>query len=290
VEDIKKHLLERYDASSDVQGLVLMHNTERYPFHTNEYVYYVLVVSSLELITRKIEHLEIENERIFIRTVHIKDIENPSVSFSRYHLMDWLLTGEIISDPQGVLEELKEQILEFPEELRNQRKLKAYSGFIESLFHAKRNMTESNTLDAYSQILVAIHHWAHIVLIEEGLHPELTVWKQLRKVHPGIYKLYEELIASPESIDQRVELVMLACEFSVMSKMKDCCSYLLELMKEKNEAWSISELQMHPKLRYIAEDITLVIQKLVQGHLLKEVATFNNDQVDEVIELRYMLP
>lgn len=288
MEDIKKHLLERYEARSDVQGLVLMHNTERFPFHTNEYVYYVLVVSSLDVIVRKVEHLEIENERVFIRTVHESDIENPAASVSRYHLMDWLISGEIIADRQGSLLALKQHILKFPDELRNQRKLKEYCGFLETLFQAKRNLTEGNVLDAYSQILVAIHHWAHIVLIEEGLHPELTVWKQLRKVHPGIYKLYEELIASPETIEQRVELVMLACEFSAMSKMKSCCIHLLEVMQEKQESWSINELQSHPRLKYIVEDITLVVQKLVQGHLLKEVAAFNNDQVDEVIELRYI--
>ncbi|MFC6335130.1 nucleotidyltransferase-like protein [Paenibacillus septentrionalis] len=289
MEDIKKQILERYEASSEVQGLVLMHNTERFPFHTNAYVYYVLVVSSHERIARKVEHLEIEQERVFIRTVHTSDIENPSIGVSRYHLMDWLISGEIIADQDGVLQKLKEHILQFPEELRNQRKLKEYAGFLETLFHAKRDLTEGNALDAYSQILASIHHWAHIVLIEEGLHPELTVWKQLRKVHPGIYKLYEELIASPETIDQRVELVMLACEFSVMSKMKDCCTYLLQVMREKEDAWSIAELQHHPKLSYIAEDITLVVQKLVQGQLLKEVAAFHNDQVDDVIELRYVV-
>lgn len=289
MEDIKKRLLERFEAKLDIEGLVLLHNTERFPFHTNEYDYYVLAISSSELITRKVEHLEIENERVFIRTVHESDIENPAASVSRYHLMDWLISGEIIADRQGALLTLKEHILQFPDELRNQQKLREYCGFLETLFQAKRNLTVGNALDAYSQILVSIHHWARIVLIEEGLHPELTVWKQLRKVHPGIYKLYEELIASPETIEQRVELVLLACEFSAMNKMKSCCLYLLDTMKEKDEAWSISELQSHPKLRYIVEDITLVIQKLVQGHVLKEVAAFNNDQIDEVIELRYVL-
>lgn len=289
MEEIKKRLLERYEANSDIAGLVLLRNTERFPFQTNEYDYYVLVISASVQIVRKVEHLEMNNQRVFIRTVHESDIENPASSVTRYHLMDWVISGEIIADRQGELLALKQHILQFPNEIRNQRKLKEYCGFLETLFQAKRNLAEGNALDAFSQILVAIHHWAHIVLIEEGIHPELTVWKQLRKVHPGVYKLYEELIASPETIEQRVELVMLACEFSVMNKMKSCCQYLIDVMKEREDSWSISELQSNEKIKDLVDDISLVVQKLVQGHVLKEVAAIKNDQADEVIELRYVV-
>lgn len=289
MEEIKKRLLERYNGRADIEGIVFMQNTERFPFHKNEYDCYVLVIYSSELIMRKVEHVEIENVRVFIRAVHQSDIEDEAISVSRHHLMDWLLSGEIISDRNGLLIELKQHILKFPDELRNQRKLKEYCGFLETLYQAKRNLAFGNSLDAYSQVLLAIHHWARIVLIEEGLHPELTVWKQMRKVHPGIYKLYEEIIASPETIEQRIELVMLACEFSTVDKMKSCCIHLLNTMKEKKEAWSISELQSHVKLKHLVDDMSLVVQKLVQGHILKEVASFNNDELDEMIELRYVI-
>lgn len=289
METIKKQLLELYAFREDVQGLVLMHNMERFPFHTNEYVYYLLVVSTSENVVRKVEHLEINRERVFVRSVHIRELESSSATQNRYNLMDWLMSGEIIADSEQYLDKLKQQIIKFPNKLRDQRKLCEFSGYLETLFQAKRNLSVGNVLDAYSQILISIHHWANIVLIEEGIHPELTVWKQIRKVHPGVYKLYEELIASPETIEQRVELVMLACEFSVMSKMKICCKYLLDIMNEKEEPWSISELQQHPQLQYIVDDITLVVQKLVQGHHLREVGILNNDIQDNVIELQYVL-
>ncbi|URN92645.1 MAG: nucleotidyltransferase-like protein [Candidatus Pristimantibacillus lignocellulolyticus] len=289
METIKKQLLELYSFRKDVQGLVLMHNMERFPFHTNEYVFYLLVVSTSESVVRKVEHLEINGERVFVRTVHLRELESSSATQNRYNLMDWLMSGEIIADSEQYLDKMKQQIIKFPNKLRDQRKLCEFSGYLETLFQAKRNLSVGNVLDAYSQILISIHHWANIVLIEEGIHPELTVWKQIRKVHPGVYKLYEELIASPETIEQRVELVMLACEFSVMSKMKICCKYLLDIMKEKEEPWSISELQQHPQLHYIVDDITLVVQKLVQGHHLKEVGVLAKEAQDNVIELEYVL-
>lgn len=290
MEHIKKQLLELYVGQQDVRGLVLMHNTERYPFHTNEYVYYLLVVSTSSNIAHKVEHLEIQQERIFVRTIHLKNLENATTMQSRYNVMDWLMSGEIIWDHNHYLEEMKQCIIKFPDKLRNQRKLCEFSGYLESLYQAKRNLAEGNELDAYSQILISIHHWAHIVLIEEGIHPELTVWKQLRKVHPGVYKLYEELIASPETIKQRVELVILACEFTVMSKMKQCCEYLLDIMQEREEPWSINDLEQHPELQFIVDDISLVIQKLVQGHHVKEVAVINNESLDNnIMELQYII-
>lgn len=290
MEHIKKQLLELYAEQQDVKGLVLMHNTEHYPFHTNEYVYYLLVVSNSTGTTHKVEHLEIQQERIFVRTIHMKDLENATTMQSRYNVMDWLMSGEIIWDHNHYLDEMKRCIINFPNKLRDQRKLSEFSGYLKTLFQAKRNLAEGNQLDAYSQILISIHHWAHIVLIEEGIHPELTVWKQLRKVHPGIYKLYEELIASPETIKQRVELVILACEFSVMSKMKQCCKYLLDIMQEREHSWKISELEQHPELQYIVDDISLIIQKLVQGHHLKEVAVMSNESLDnDILELQYII-
>ncbi len=82
---------------------------------------------------------------------------------------------------------------------------------------------------------------------------------------------------------------MLACEFSVMSKMKDYCKYLLSIMGERDEPWSISELQNHPKLNHLVDNITLVIQKLVQGHHIKEIGILSEEEHDHVIKLKYKL-
>lgn len=289
MEHIKKQLKERYSVQPDVEGLVLLHNEERFPFHTNEYVYFLLVISGKETAPNRVELLELSNERVFVRTVHKSSMEYPLANHKRFNFIDWLLSGEIMYDKGKYLEKLKAHIIAFPHELREQRKLYEFSGYLATLYQTKKNLAEGNVLDAYSQILLSIHHWAHIVLIEEGIHPELTVWKQLRRVHPGVYKLYEELIASPETIEQRVELVMLACEFSVMSKMKDYCKYLLSIMSERDEPWSISELQNHPKLNHLVDNITLVIQKLVQGHHIKEIGILSEEEHDHVIKLKYKL-
>ena len=95
-----------------------------------------------------------------------------------------------------------------------------FSLFISKFIQSKEYLAEEHYLDAYSNILESLHHWARIVIIEENHYPELTVWRQVRLINPGVDKLYEELTLSSETLRQRVELVILACEFSVMSKMK----------------------------------------------------------------------
>jgi len=289
VEHIKRQLIDHYSVQLDVEGLVFLHNTERFPFHANDYMYFLLIISRNETVSNHAELLNFCSERIFVRTVHKSSMEYPLANHKRFNFIDWLLSGEIIYDAGEYLSKLKAHLIAFPDELREQRKLYEFSGYVSTLYQTKKNLAEGNVLDAYSQILLSIHHWAHIVLIEEGIHPELTVWKQLRRVHPGVYKLYEELIASPETIEQRVELVMLACEFSIMSKMREYCKYLITIMDEREEPWSISELQSHPKLKHLVDNLILVVQKLVQGHHLKEIGVLSEEEEDHVIKLKYKL-
>lgn len=272
----------------NVVGAALLSNNERFPFHANDYDYFLLVVSSHKHVEEKISHIEVDGQRVFITTIFSELIDQSTATVTHYNLMDWLITGQIIFDTNDALKQLRDKVMAFPESYKNYRKLREFSGFVETLYLTKKNLHEKNILDAYSQIISAVHYWAHIVLIEEGIHPELTVWQQLRKVHPGVYKLYEELLASPETIEQRVKLVMLACEFTIMNKMKDCCQYLFDTMATREDAWSISDFKKHSELQYISNDLTLVLRRLVQGHYLKEVAELI-DIEQNVFEIKYAL-
>jgi hypothetical protein len=147
-------------------------------------------------------------------------------------------------------------------------------------------LAEGHYLDAYSNILEALHHWARIVIIEEDNHPELTVWRQVRSINPGVYKLYEELTLSSETIRQRVELVILACDFSVMSKMKNCCKLLLRILEGRKTPWRIDEIQSHIDLQHLCINVSLLLNKLVNKSLVREVAITMDDSFSD-IELRY---
>nr|WP_306813122.1 hypothetical protein [Paenibacillus soyae] len=82
---------------------------------------------------------------------------------------------------------------------------------------------------------------------------------------------------------------MLACEFSVMSKMKECCSLLLSLMSTREMPWSIGELQTHPLIDELQVDVSLVVQKLVKRSYLSEVAVMDDPKDAVAIELKYRI-
>lgn len=171
-------------------------------------------------------------------------------------------------------------------ELREHKLLIEFSKFLRRYLQSKEYILENHSLDAYNNILEALHHWARIVIIEAGIHPEVTVWRQIKSINPGVYKLYEELTMSKETIKQRVQLVLLACEFSVMSKMERCCKRVLDLLSSSTEAWSLQELQQSEVLSDIKLELPLLLNKLVKKQLAKEVI-YAMDEDITLLEIRY---
>lgn len=198
--------------------------------------------------------------------------------------IEWMLQGEILIDDHRYVAELKERLERFPVELREKKLISEFSLFLRSYMQSKHYIENGNGLDAYSNILDALIHWARITIIESGVYPEITVWNQLKQFNLGVYKLYEELTSSQESIEQRVKLILLACEFSVMSKMARCCDLLLLILRSRKQPWQVIELVQHEKLRGLRLDIPLLLKKLSRHALLKEV-TVDNDILYEAIDV-----
>lgn len=286
MEHTKALFADIYREQPEVAALAVIQNP--YPYNPLidglDLLVLVVVHGSAEAVHS--EHVQVDGERVLIRQVSKESLEQWIDGGENRSIIEWLARGEILLDCDGYLTGVRDRLLQFPDTMREQKQFAEFIGFLRTYLQAKQDLIDGNLLDAYSHVLSALHHWAHIVLIEEGKHPELTVWKQLKRVHPGVYKLYEELTASPETLEQRVQLVMLACEFSVMSKMKSCCSLLFRIMQSRSEPWSISELQTHPVFQRLHLDLSLVIQKLVKRTYLKEVAVMHES---EALELRYVI-
>ncbi|MFF2483249.1 nucleotidyltransferase-like protein [Paenibacillus sp. NPDC058071] len=289
MEQIKQHVMETFRMQSGVVSLALVENP--YPYNPfTEGLDVLLLLISEEEGAAGTDHLSIDGDRVLVRTIQMESLQRWVVGGENRSIIEWIVRGEILMDRGGFLTNMREQIMIFPNEMREQKRLVEFNGFLRAYLQAKHELDNQNILDAYSHSLTALHHWAHIVLVEEGKHPELTVWKQMKHVHPGVYKLYEELTASNETLKQRVELVTLACEFTVMNKMKSCCSLLLDVIAEREEPWSIAELQNHREIEELQIDISLVVQNLVKRAYVREVAVMPNSVDTEALELKYIMP
>ena len=183
------------------------------------------------------------------------------------------------------LEGRRKGMSEFSPAFRKSKLLEQFSLFLKSYTQSKQCLLDGHLLDAYSSVTEALQHWARIAVIEEGFYPEKRIWTQVRKLNPGVYKLYEELTSNNETVEQRVQLILLACEFSAMSKMETCCAALLDVLRAHPYPLSVLELASMPELAGLNIDLPLLLSKLARKMLVREVLAVEDES--HSLELKY---
>ncbi|PZE20663.1 hypothetical protein [Paenibacillus xerothermodurans] len=195
------------------------------------------------------------------------------------------MKGEILLDRDIHLKDLQHE-LEWPSAAKEHLLLLEFSKFLRTYLQSKEHLMQGHISDAYDNVLEALQHWAKIVIIEAGFNPKTTVWNQLKSINPGVYKLFEELTSSHETLTQRVQLVLLASEFSVMNKMQRCCQMLLRVLSGRDVAWSLPELQQNHLLSGVSVELPMLLEWLVKKSLAKEIIYTIDEQMNE-LEIRY---
>lgn len=286
MDSLKAYWVERLRQDESVISVAAVDNPSLFSAVTDGFDIVLLVVSSNNERAHQQVHYIKDNRRIQERWISPDTLDELILRGEYRNVIYWILKGEILLDRDMYLETLRHKVLEFPLPLREHKLLIEFSKFLRCYSQSKEYILDEHLLDAYNNILEALHHWARIVIIESGNHPEVTVWRQVKTINHGVYKLYEELTLSKETLKQRVQLVLLASEFSVMSKMERCCRPLIELLASREEAWSLQELQQRPELEDIKADLPLLLNKLVKKSLAKEIV-FTHDPELSVLEMRY---
>lgn len=282
----KEQFLLKFRNDQRIISVMAVDNPKQLPSLTDGFDTLLLIVTNdLSLNNHTTNYIR-DDSRIQERWIDPSSIEQWIRHGVNRNILHWLLKGEILLDQNTYLEGLRHRILEFPGDLREHKLLVEFSLFLRKYLQSKEYILDEHLLDAYNNILEALHHWARIVIIEDGYHPEITVWRQIRAINPGVYKLYEELTMSKETLKQRVQLVLLACEFSVMSKMERCCEAFIQILRENEQPLSTDELQQHYQLVELRAELPLLLNKLVKKGLIKEVAVLIDEENSE-IELRY---
>jgi len=282
----KLNFTERYELDDRVISLLSLNNDEQSNPLMSGFDMMLLLITDEDDVSESITHYIKEDCRIQERRVSAKRLEQWLFDDDRRVVIEWLLKGEIWIDRTGYLRSLRERLIQFDQELRERKLLKEFARFVKTYQQSKEYLNQNYLLDAYTNILSALHHWARIAVIESGAHPEVIVWQQVHQINPGVYKLYEELTHSDETLEQRIQLLVLACEFAIVSKMKDCCALLLRILGSRSQPWSVAELQEHPQIKHLGIDLSPVLKKLVAKSLAKEVAVAHDSQLS-MIELQY---
>lgn len=145
-----------------------------------------------------------------------------------------------------------------------------FARFFMAYMEAKEFLKNGHLLDSYNSVHQSLHHWARLAVIEVGERPELTVWEQLKTIDPSVYKLYEELATSQEPLDKRIELLLLALDFSVLSRMESCVQFLLDILRSRKEPWTVEEIIEQSDLADQKINVHLLLEKMLKRSLIKE--------------------
>jgi hypothetical protein len=172
------------------------------------------------------------------------------------------------------------------QDIRNHSLFVEYAKLLSKCAHSKKLIDDRHYMDAYRYTLEALSHWARICVLEAGHYPEVSIMRQIKPINCGVYKLYEELTTSSESIQQRVELVLLACEFGIGSMLEKCSIPLMNALRGCSTCCSIEELQRISGLREVGDGIRLILDKLTKKSLVKVVFITNDYELNE-LEITY---
>lgn len=194
-------------------------------------------------------------------------------------LVDWIINGRVVFDRNEYVETLKKELYDFPINSRKVRMGIEFAKLSRRYMEGKVFFEQLNYLDAYNHIVDSLHHLARLAVFENGMHPEVMVWKQVKQLDPAIYKLYDELISSKESLEKRLELLFLASEFLIHSRTKDGAQHILEVLSSK-EFWTIQEIHEQEELKKYSVDLEVFIEFLVdKGFILIEEQTTKSNQI-----------
>ena len=280
MEHIQAFLQNKFSEVASVSGVLAVRSASPFSPVVDGFDLLLLVVTKDAPTMNYINHYSKDGYLIQERHISQEALQQWIMTGENRNVIEWLIKGEICMDRDTYLESTRHRLLEFPKEMRSQKLLIEFSHFLRRYLQCKQYLKDGHNLDAYSSIMEALLHWARIAIIEQGAHPEVTVWQQIKKINPGIYKLYEELVQSTETVEQRAQLVLLACEFNVMSKMAIWCELLLQVLASRNEPFSPYELKYHPELRPLHIDMALVLKKLVKRGIVREVLVVEGYNAD----------
>ncbi|MBO8173402.1 MAG: hypothetical protein H0Z33_16160 [Bacillaceae bacterium] len=232
----------------------------------------LLLVINSDSEDQHIINLTFEDMRVQVRFIGFDNLKDALYQRLDSSWISWLQEGRLIYDKNKKVQKLKDQFFSLNADIFDQKLFVEFALFLKKYMESRQYLKTKNYLDSFNSVLQAIHHWARIQIIHDGLVPEVTVWEQVKEIDPAVHKLYHELVTTKEPLEKRIELVLLASEFSVMSRLEDSTRYLVSIMDEKQEPWSIEELMQHPRLKEYDIDLNLVLEKMAARDLVEALS------------------
>ncbi|KIL47181.1 nucleotidyltransferase-like protein [Jeotgalibacillus campisalis] len=267
MEDILRPIYQERASHPNTLGIVIVEKKGSKSPLTDTFDTILFIIVKEADVPLFIKHYTYEENKAAMHIVSERQMKEWLLLGSNRKVTEWLLTGKIVFDRNEYIEKMRTELRDFPFYGRKIKMGIEFAKLIRRYMDGKGFFESRHFLDAYNHVVHSLHHLARLTVIENGFHPEVTVWNQVKQIEPEIFKLYEELVNSEETLEKRLELLFLASEFLIHSRIQVGSGHLLDVLSQK-EAWTIQDLQLHEELQYYSVDLTVMIEFLIDKHVI----------------------
>ncbi|MBO0961953.1 hypothetical protein J1P26_19800 [Neobacillus sp. MM2021_6] len=270
MEDILRPIYQERASQSNTLGVLLIEKKQKSSHVTESFDEILLIIVKEADQPLFIKHYSYNNQKAAMHVITESQLQEWLLLGTNRRIFEWIHEAKILFDRNENVANLKMELSEFP---FNGRKIKMgleFAKLIRRYVDGKALFESKQFLDAYNYVVHSLHHLARLAVIENGLHPELTVWQQVKQIEPEIFKLYEELVNSEETLEKRLELLFLASEFMIHFRTNIGTAHLLEVLSRK-EYWQFNEIMSEKELIPYSVDLAVLIEYLIEKHLLDVV-------------------
>ncbi|PPA68821.1 nucleotidyltransferase-like protein [Jeotgalibacillus proteolyticus] len=267
MEDILRPIYQERASQPNTLGILIVEKKDRKSPLTDTFDTVLLIIVKQAELPVFIKHYTYQGNKAAMHIVTEAQIKDWLLLGSNRKITEWLLTGRIIFDRNEYVDNMRTELRDFPFYGRKIKMGIEFAKLIRRYMDGKAFFASRHFLDAYNHVVHSLHHLARLAVIENGFHPEVTVWNQVKQIEPEIFKLYEELVNSEETLEKRLELLFLASEFLIHSRIQVGSSHLTEIIGQK-ETWSFQELQSHEELQFYSVDLSVMIEFLIEKNVI----------------------
>ncbi|WP_227938037.1 nucleotidyltransferase-like protein [Alkalihalobacillus deserti] len=254
------------DRASDENTLaILIIEKELLPLSiTDGFNVVILLINSDKNISWEIKHYKIGEKRVAFHSLSQAMMHQTLIVGNHRRLVDWLVNGKIVFDRNEYLKDVKERIESFPPGDRSKKMTIQFTKMLRRFEEGKTLFQNGHYFDAFSNMMHALHHLARLSVIQHGYYPEVTVWEQVKHIEPPTYKLYQELLKSEETLEKRIELLILATELAIHSKTIIGSQHFLSLVEANGDLYLIADLMAISETEDYRVDLELLVRHLVE--------------------------
>ena len=279
MEHILRPIYQERASHPDTLGVILINKRDDAINITDTFDYVLLIIVKEAEQPIFTKHYMYNDIKMVMHIVTEKRLRKWLFIGSNRKLIDWIFFGKVVFDRNEFLSKLRSDAQEVPFYGGKIKTGIQFSKLIRRYLEGKEYFERGNYLDAYNYVVDSLHHLGRLSVIDSGLYPEVTVWSQVKKIEPAIYKLYEELVMSNETLEKRLELLFLASEFLISSRTHDGAQHIVETMLSKS-SWTIQDLHEHEELSYYSTDLEVFIEYLIEkGYIMVEPIVAKNETV-----------